>query len=201
MSLLSPPGQVRAAYRQTADRLFALGHAHGLLIKQADTPLPSLSLGGRLYLSSSGWLLLAVPNDLVRGLFAALHEPGVELPVRSSTGKLEAHISVMTADEVAQIGAENINERGKTFHYQWGPLKTVKPQGQADTYSRVWFVEVQAPELKALRRTYGLTPLPHGDHEFHCTVAYRRKGVLQSNEVSKTEPLVSRDSPLPPIPH
>jgi len=38
-------------------------------------------LKGRLILSKSGWLLLTVPNDVGKGFFAAIREPGAELPV------------------------------------------------------------------------------------------------------------------------
>lgn len=162
---------------------YDLGNAY--LAKQAEAPVATYSLSGRLYLSGSGWLLLQVPNAFVRGLFSALNEPGAELPE-----DLDAHISVMTRDEVEAIGGDNIVDRGRSFSYNLGPIKSVAPHGQSDRFSRVWFVTVQSPDLKQLRRSYGLTSLPYGDHEFHITVAYRRKHVLSSNEVSKAAELV-----------
>jgi hypothetical protein len=49
----------------------------------------------------------------------------------------------------------------------------------------VWALQVASPELAALRKSYGLSPLPNGDHPFHITVAVRRTNVLKPNEVSK----------------
>lgn len=149
-------------------------------------------LTGRLYVSKSGWLLLSVPNALVRGVFDAMTAPGAELPtMRAFKGEaaenelLNAHISVMTGAEVDQIGADKINERGHHFHYALGQIREFSPK--TETLSRVWAIQVASPELAALRKSYGLAPLPNGDHQFHITVAVRRKKVLQPNDVAKVD--------------
>lgn len=171
---------------------YAAGNALGWLYrsgnKQAATSYP---LAGRLYLAKSGWLLLSVPNALVRGVFDALTEPGAELPtagvfnVPNVKGDLvNAHISVMTADEVASIGADKINERGHMFGYTLGGLKEIDVKN-VDGVSKVWAVQVSSPALSSLRKSYGLSALPNDDHPFHITVAARRKGVLRDNGKSK----------------
>lgn len=147
----------------------------------------SYSMTGRLFLSESGWLLLSVPNAFVRGAFDALDEPGIELPRRDMDdpdSQLRAHISVMRPEEIEKIpgGADAITERGKTFGYTPGRLRSVKPDGW-DGISRVWFIEARSPDLEKLRKTYGLSPQPK--HPFHITVAVRKTKVLQENEVSK----------------
>ena len=156
--------------------------------KLAGTPRPSLKLSGRLIGSQSGWVLLEVPNAVVRGFFAALDVPGIELPPGSSGGGLRAHISVMRKDEVDSIGGlQKITELGKHFYYQVGELQEVKTEGWEDI-ERAWFLSARSPELEKLRKSYGLTPEPERDGEtyhFHITVAVRRKGVLRSNETSK----------------
>lgn len=170
---------------------YASGHALGCLYrgnKQASTNQP---LSGRLYLAKSGWLLLSVPNALVRGVYDAMVVPGAELPlagvmnVPNVDGELlNAHISVMTADEVSSIGADKINERGHSFGYSLGPLKEIDVRGVAGV-SKVWAISVTSPALAALRKSYGLSALPKGDQPFHITVAVRRKGVLQDNGLAK----------------
>lgn len=154
-------------------------------IKTAGKPELSYGLAGRLYLARSGWLLLSVPNALLRGAFEALQEPGVELPYHSD-GTLSAHISVMRPEELEQIGGgDKITERGKLFHYTLGPAQSVVPAGWG-AMSRVWMIKVHSPELKKLRVSYGLPPLPNNNQfEFHITFAVRRKGVLQANATSK----------------
>lgn len=171
---------------------YAAGNALGWLYrsgnKQAATNYP---LAGRLYLAKSGWLLLSVPNALVRGVFDALVEPGTELPTAGvfnvpnvEAHIVNAHISVMTADEVASIGADKINERGHMFGYTLGGLKEIDVKN-VDGVSKVWAIQVSSPALSALRKSYGLSPLPNDDHPFHITVAARRKGVLLDNGKSK----------------
>ncbi len=181
MSLLFPP----------VDDSYAVGTAHTQLCKSAaDAPVASAVLTGRFYVSKSGWGLLSVPNDLARGMFEAMQEPGIELPPGSGDppGPFNAHISVMRKEDVDACGGpDKIKERGEVFRYQLGPIKSVVPMGW-DGMSRVWFVEVQSPELKALRKSYGLPPLPmKGDNElqFHISIAVRRKHVLKDNELSK----------------
>lgn len=157
------------------------------LEKTAEVAPPEVSyaLAGTLYLSSSGWLLLSVPSPLVRGVFAALRAPGVELPPNNPAGQFEPHITVMTKAEVAQIGADKISERGKQFHYTIGRFVEVDPDGWADV-AAAYLLGVFSPELQALRRSYGLSSIPaDGAKPFHITCAIRRRGVLGRNETSK----------------
>lgn len=154
-------------------------------IKIAEDPEVSYNLVGTLYLSSSGWLLLTVPNAIVRGVFAAMKESGIELPPSGPDGTLNAHITVCTKDEVNMIGQDKITERGKQFEYTIGRLYSVKPDGW-EGIDKVWFLSVHSPALQAFRKSYGLSPLPNeGKHSYHITVACRRRGVLGRNEKSK----------------
>jgi hypothetical protein len=168
------------------------------LNKSAGDAETSYAMQGRLYLSKSGWLLMSVPNSLIRGVFDTLHEPGLELPLKD--GRLNAHVSVMDEDEVRKIGEDNITERGHSIPFNLGPLKTVVPSNGGG-WSRVWYVTVVSPELKKLRASYGLSPLPNGDWDFHCTVAIRKVGVIHDNDKSKAAG-VSRvlREPSPAIP-
>jgi hypothetical protein len=171
-----------------------IGQAVVLLDQSAKQAAASSStcygMSGKLYLSESGWILLSVPNALVRGAFAALDEPGIELPT-DDDGKLNAHISVFRPGELEQVGgAHKITERGKDFSYRLGAIRSVVPPDWKGV-SRVWFIEVHSPELKKLRKTYGLLPLPHeGRHQLHVTFALRRTGVLGSNATSKAASLI-----------
>lgn len=169
--------------------LYRVGHSYGWLSRENTKASSQHLLAGRLYVSKSGWLILSVPNALVHGLFDALTAPGAELPrtgvlnvPNMPEDTLNAHISVMTADEVQKVGADKITERGHTFHYALGGLKEV-PVRNIDGVSRVWVVQVASPALTALRKSYGLSPTP--PHGFHITVAVRRKHVFAGNGTSK----------------
>lgn len=161
---------------------YAAGHTH---VKTANDAETVHSLAGNLYLSKSGWLLLDVPNALVRGAYDALNEPGAELPLQSH-GTLNAHVSIMRPEEIEQLGGpDKITERGHMFHYTLGPVQEVVPSGW-DGISKVWFIQVKSKELQDLRKSYGLTPRPNGNKfDFHITIGRRRKKVLQHNDVNK----------------
>lgn len=154
------------------------------LAKEAGDTTPSYSLSGMLYVSKTGWGLVTVPNALVRGVFSALDETGIELPLHD--GQLEAHITVFSKEDIDALGGpDKITERGKRFHYRLGGLNTVDPEGWPEM-SKAWLLRIHSPELQALRRSYGLSSLPKdGKHDFHVTVAVRRRGVLGRNEKSK----------------
>lgn len=178
--------------------LYSRGNAVGWLSRSDKTASAPYNLCGRLYLAKSGWLLLSVPNAFVRGVFDALTAPGAELPttglmnVPNVDGDvLNAHISVMTAAEVEQIGADKINERGHMFHYALGPVEEI-PVHNVEGVSKVWAVQIKSPALAALRKSYGLSPYINNNHQFHITVAARRKNVLGNNEVSKFDTATGR---------
>jgi hypothetical protein len=164
--------------------VFRIGQA---LVKRAEDPAVSYNLSGTLQLVESGWIMLSVPNALVRGVFAAMDEPGIELPY-NKFGALVAHISVMRPEEVEALGGgDKITERGKRFTYTLGRLYSVPPGSGMTEMERVWFIRVHSPDLQNLRRSYGLSSLPNdGKYDFHITVAARKKGVLGRNETKKT---------------
>lgn len=156
------------------------------LLKAAGELKDAPILSGRLVASKSGWLLLQVPNAIVRGLFDAMHEPGIELPLQED-GSLNAHVSVLRPEEIANIpgGIEAVSERGHTFSWQIGPIVETVPAGWKGV-SKVWFAKVRSKELEALRKSYGLSPIPDdGRKPFHLTLAVKRRNILRNNAVSK----------------
>lgn len=175
-------------------RLFAIGRD---LVKEASEPVPVYNLAGTLYYSPSGYLLLSVPNALVRGVFGAMHEPGVELPGGPNGEPFSAHCMVMRPEELAMIGGEDgITERGKQFFYTLGRLMVVEPQNWPGV-DRAYYITVHSPELQALRRSYGLSSLPNeGKYAFHITVAVRRRGVLARSETAKGQAASGSSGPV-----
>lgn len=155
------------------------------LVKHAAAEL-AYNLAGRLYLSASGFLLMSVPNALVRGIFAAMDEPGIELPPAGPDGNLNAHVTVMRPEEIALAGgADRITERGKQYHYTLGRVYSIEPEGWPDM-AKIWYVKIHSPELQQFRRSYGLSSLPNdGKYDFHVSTAVRRKKVLGRNDTAK----------------
>jgi len=159
-------------------------------VKIAGDTSPSYDMSGRLYGKESdehgAWVMLSVPNALVRGVFAGMDAPGIEIPPSSNDHGLMAHVSVMRPEEIDIIGGlDKITERGKNFNYRIGGLTHCVPNGWKEM-SDCWFLKVHSPGLQALRRSYGLSSLPNnGELDFHVTVAVRRKGVLGRTEKAK----------------
>jgi hypothetical protein len=134
---------------------------------------------------TAGYLIIAVPTALVRGVFDAMHEPGISLPGAIDGGALRAGIVVMTPDEVQQVGgADKISERGRSYTYHLGELEEASAVGWPGV-SACWHLRVRSPELGALRRSYGLPTQVAGESDFSIVVACRKTGVLASNATSK----------------
>ena len=166
--------------------LVALGSS---LVKQAGSGTPAYNLVGLLQvtqLTGEPWGILTVPNALLRGVFDAMQEPGLELPF-DSEGRLTAHISVFRPEEIAQLGGPDAlkNDRGKPFRYTLGRLVALEPEGWKDV-AKCFVIRVHSPELQALRRSLGLSSLPHnGEWDYHITVGVVRKGVTGRNAQAK----------------
>ena len=166
------------------------------LLFATKTAAPAYAMTGRLYKSPKGFILLSVPNAIVRGVYDTLDEPGVELPPTMGDRQLNAHITVMRPEE---IDGDKVTERGHSYHYTLGPLKEVTPAGWKDM-SKAWVIQVKSPELEKLRKSYGLTKLPHdGEYPFHITVAVRRKNVLNPGDVAKAATILQSVLPTPAL--
>jgi hypothetical protein len=167
------------------DRLaYAAGDA---LAKAAGDQVPAYNLSGLLYVSAGGWGLLSVPNALVRGVFDAMTEPGIELPLSGASGQLNAHVTVFRKEELDMLGGPDAikNDRGKPFRYTLGRLVAVEPAGWPEV-EKCWMLRVHSPELQQLRRSHGLSPRPkNNEYDFHVTVAVRKRGVLGRNDKAK----------------
>jgi hypothetical protein len=155
-----------------------------------------VQLSGLLQATATGYLIVAVPTSLVRGVFDAMHEPGISLPSSIDGGAVRAGIVVMTPEELEQIGGpDRVSERGKTYTYTLGGLEET-PARNWPGVSVCWHLRVRSPDLGKLRRSYGLPTKVEGDSDFSIVVACRKPGVLSANATSKTTTQVS-DQKLP----
>jgi hypothetical protein len=152
-----------------SDLIRHIGSAVVLLSKTAASPI-SYSLAGRLILSSSGWLILSVPASLVRGAHDALHEHALELPD-------DFGIPVMTPSEVSKIGEDKISERGHSYRYTLGPVRSSEPN--SNLVSKTWYVSVYSQELKKLRKSYNLDSYINNAEHFKLPIGIRK---VQSRE-------------------
>lgn len=169
-------------YRESVEELRRIGEAAVYLSKSAADATISYAVAGRLISSDSGYVLLTIPNALVRGAFDTIHEIGVELPPNKA-GRLRAHITILRPDELKQIGGKSkLSELGHTFNFNLGPLRVVEPSGWPEM-AAAYFLTVQSPQLEKLRKSYGLSALPkNNEHPFHCTIAVKRRSVTRPGD-------------------
>ena len=179
------PEQIQQEDSFLTQQLYDHAHAHICLEKAGGAPVKVHALAGRLYLSSSGWLMMAVPNAIGQGAFDALDEPGVELP-KDDNGRYSCHVSVMRPEEIAQIGGPDVlSERGHSYLYSLGPIKEVEPDNWSGV-GKVYYLSISSPALSELRRSYGLSSLPNeGKYEFHATFGIKRRNITRNSDVSK----------------
>lgn len=137
------------------------------------------------------WVCLEVDDVIPAMVFATLKAQGklVDDIIPSFD---HPHITVLKNDEAEQLrdkhGDEWKDKVGAGFYeYTLGDVVDLDPAGW-DEMSRVWFVQVDSPQLEQLRRSLGLKKLPQSEEgkaqDFHITFAVRP--AQQEASVSET---------------
>jgi hypothetical protein len=114
--------------------------------------------------------ILKVPEAFKQAVYDAIKVEGMQYDDLHE--KHEAHISVFDDKEMEEMRKKDVPEDGQDFPFYLKSVESVEPEGWPEM-EKVWFVTVDAPELEALRKKYGFTPLMKGDHKFHITVAVK----------------------------
>jgi len=130
--------------------------------------LKDVKLKGVLKKTKDNYVYLNISNDVINGLISLIDHDEVEKPPYDlkSFNSVGAHISVIGTSEYKDNDLENIKEVGQEFNFTFKNIK--------DEMKKVYFVQVDAPELKKLRTKYGLPKLIDG-HEFHITIGVEKK--------------------------
>jgi len=136
------------------------------------------------------WAYLKVHKGLPEAAYQALQDQGVECEARYDL----PHISILRTKEVLDLKKKygkkwkTVCGNGRKFPFSLqNAMVDLEPEGW-DKMDRVWFLEAKSPELRAHRKSLGLTELPKGDNsdkdfQFHITVATRP--VKQGRGLSK----------------
>lgn len=127
---------------------------------------------GRLMQTDDGFLYLDLPDSLIDAFVAMVDDPKAKKPPYNTKkmNNVGAHVSVAYKDEME---GKKVKELGKDFFCSIKGFVSLDPEGWNEM-DRVWFLELDAPELKKLRKSYGLSEKLNG-HEFHSTLAIRKK--------------------------
>ena len=127
---------------------------------------------GRLMQTEDGFLYVDLPDQLLDAFTAMIDDPKAKKPPyhTKKMNNVGAHVSVAYKDEMKD---KEIKELGDEFYCGIKGFVSLDPEGWNEM-DRVWFLELDAPDLKKLRKSYGLSEKLNG-HEFHATVAIRKK--------------------------
>jgi hypothetical protein len=127
----------------------------------------------KLKKTDEGFHYLDIPNGFIHSLFKLIDADGIEKPPYFEGDRSAgAHISVIDADEGKEL---KVKEIGHFFNFSLKEFFSVKPEGWKEM-DQVYFIEIECPELKKLRKKYKL-PETYKDkgHEFHITIACKKK--------------------------
>lgn len=131
----------------------------------------SVPLKGVLRQTKDGFVYVDISNDVIHGLFQLIDEEGIEKPpyMNDEFNNVGAHISVIGKKELTD---KVFTDSGKVITFKMGRFYSVEPEGWEEM-ERVWFIEVDSPDLENIREKYGLSK-KHNDHEYHITIAVKR---------------------------
>jgi len=137
-------------------------HNSESILQIAQSNLPH---SGVLKQDRSGFVYLKVDDHYIDQLFPLLHNREYRKPPYFRRPNAPgAHISVIYSDEHVYT----IAELGQTFSFKILDMAIVPPRTQEFVV-----IQVESPELEALRTKYGLSPLLKG-HPFHITIAKKK---------------------------
>ena len=155
--------------------LMVAGHIDENLTKIASQRLKKEDLVGRLSQADNGFVYVNISNNFIHGFFPLINEDGVEKPpyFGKGKGKVGAHISAIS-DKELERGVE-IKEIGEEIPFFIKGVYSTKPEGWSGM-ERVWFVSVDCPRLKEIRKKYKLAPTyKDKGHDFHITVGVKKR--------------------------
>jgi len=148
--------------------------------KRKGDPPKSTKLRGYLTISDTDrgvWGHVDLPQAFVHGAYHLLKRTGVPCDKPEHPGHITGFLNSEIPKIKKKVGSDDWKAQaghGKSFDFTITGLKEVDPDGWREM-DKVWFLTCRSPELEAHREKLGLTPLVNG-HDFHITVAVRRKG-------------------------
>lgn len=170
---------------QTLTRLRRMEKDAKISAKESDRRWQKLWFRGtiRAELGKNGkpWVYAEVHGGLVESALASLKAQGIECERTPNA----PHITVIQSDEAQKLYKEHgpirwkgAAKAGTPVRFALQKLVSLIPHGWKDI-DRVWFLEVDSPDLSKYRQDLGLTKLPRNsdrdhDQRFHITFAVHR---------------------------
>ncbi len=144
---------------------------------------------GTLKQKPNGYLYVEVADEYIAETLPLIDAKGKIVPPQHYTSKkgIGAHISVMYENEQIDNEIWEIAELGKEYTFRVLELRTVKLNTN-NKLRKLWLLAVDAPELEALRESYGLPRLLKG-HDFHITLGTQVPGKIEVLPKQPEDPL------------
>lgn len=138
------------------------------ILNHIETHLPHFGILKNL----NGFVYVDLEDEYIHQLISFIQEEGFQEPPYFGDSRLVgAHISVIYSAESAKYGMEEIEECGERISFTLQNCQIVHPPSWKEI-DEVYLVAVQAPELDAIRKKYGL---PKKKHDFHITIGVKPK--------------------------
>lgn len=129
----------------------------------------------KLKQSKTGFVYLDINEDLTKGLLSLLKDKNAKkTPYQNkSFNSLGSHVSVISDKELEGKDIK-IKELCEIFEFKIVGAKQTNPEGWGEM-KQVYFLEIECPELKTMRKSYGLPATYNGKgHKFHITFALEK---------------------------
>jgi hypothetical protein len=142
-------------------------------IKVASNILKETDLRGEIKQQDDGFSYIKVNDKIVEGFYPMI--PEASKPPYFGADGIGAHVSFISSEEAEEKElAGKLKEVGKEICFKVTGLYSTNPAGW-DDMKRVWFLTIEAPELKDIRKGYGLPASYNGKgHKFHITVGVQK---------------------------
>jgi DNA-directed RNA polymerase beta subunit len=176
----------------------SLSKAGSIGFKETDTRWTKLWFMGTIRAQRHGhdgepWVYVEVHKGLMDAARDSMYTLGVELEKPPG----EPHISLLRSKEAKELIDKFGEEKwkgaakdGQPIRFALKRLVSLVPDGWKGV-DRVWFIEVDSPDLRKYRKDIGFDALPRGDkgheHRFHITFAIHKV----KNEVKRALYLLS----------
>lgn len=124
--------------------------------------------------TKKGFYYLDIPQSFATGLFKMVADDKLdESPYKQkSYGGIGAHVSVISEEELDE--GTVVKEIGENFEFSLLGSKCTNPDGW-DEMKQVCFVEIDSPQIKEMRISYGLPKTYKAKgHNFHITFAMEK---------------------------
>lgn len=124
---------------------------------------------GLLKQTEDGFLYIELPKEYVFEILPLLNRAHIAPPPYFEAAKVGAHITVATAQEMADRGYPMSRYLGQSIPFSIDSLCQVELEN-SQLGSKLYMLKIESPTIAEIRQHLGLSPKIRG-YDFHITVA------------------------------